>query len=192
MPDGDDAIEDARRAAGRFVAGVGVGVGALRPFGGGHINETFLAGTATGDLVVQRLNLSVFPDPEAVTDNIVAVHRHLRGACMPEPVPTVDGRWLLRDGSGAWRAWRRVPGAAPLSRSTPTAARAAGRLLGQFHGRLADLDPATLTETLPGFHDPAGRLAALRAAVAADPCSRAAGVAEEIARAESGAALVAL
>src|SRR2546423_15288416 len=109
MPDGDDAIGDARRAAGRFAAGlgVGVGIGAVRPFGGGHINETLLAGTATGDLVVQRLNLSVFSDPEAVTDNIVAVHRHLRGACMPEPVPTVDGRWLLRDGSGAWRAWRR-------------------------------------------------------------------------------------
>ena len=46
MPPGN-ATEDARRAAGRFA----VGVGAVRPFGGGHINETFLVGTPTGDLV---------------------------------------------------------------------------------------------------------------------------------------------
>jgi len=55
-----------------------------------------------------------------------------------------------------------------------------------------ELDPAALTETLPGFHDPGRRLAALREAVAADPCGRAAGVAAEIARAEAGAPLVAL
>ncbi|MDQ1491420.1 MAG: hypothetical protein QOJ23_3934 [Actinomycetota bacterium] len=193
MPPGDGvvddgAVEDARRAAGRFA----VGVAAVRPFGGGHINETFLAGTANGDLVLQRLNLSVFPDPAAVTANIVAVHRHLAGACMPEPVPALDGGWLVRDGSGVWRAWRRVPGAAPVGLSTPSVARAAGRLLGEFHHRLADLDPAALTETLPGFHDPGRRLAALRAAVAADPRGRAAGVAAEIARAEAGAPLVAL
>src|SRR5438309_1290125 len=182
------ATEDARRAAARFAAGLT----AVRPFGGGHINETFLVGTPTGDLVVQRLNLAIFPDPDAVTGNIIAVHDHLRGAFMPEPVPTGDGHWLLRDASGVWRAWRRVPGAVPVSLPTPTVAGAAGRLLGAFHRRLAGLDPAALTETLPGFHDPARRLAALRAAVAADPRGRAAGVAAEIARAEAGAPLVIL
>ena len=181
-------VVEARRAAEWFAAGVG----AVRPFGGGHINETFLVATAIGELVVQRLNPAVFPDPDGLTANIVAVHRHLRGACMPEPVPTRDGRWLLRDGSGAWRAWRRVPGAAPVAASTPTAAHNAGRLLGRFHRGLAGLDPAALSETLPGFHDPGRRLAALRAAVAADPCRRAAGVAAEIAAAEAGEPLVAL
>jgi len=120
------------------------------------------------------------------------VHGHLRGAAMPEPVPTRDGPWLRRDGSGVWRAWRRVTGAAPVPTSTPAAAREAGRLLGRFHRGVAGLDPAGLTETLPGFHDPGRRLAALRAAVAADPCGRVAGVAEEIARAEAGEPLVAL
>src|SRR5438128_1410523 len=79
------AIDEARRAAGRFAAGVG----GVRPFGGGHINETFLVGTPAGDLVLQRINRSVFPDPEAVTANIVAVHDHLGGACMPRPLPTL-------------------------------------------------------------------------------------------------------
>jgi N-acetylhexosamine 1-kinase len=182
------AGDDAWRAANRFAAGVE----AVRPFGGGHINETFLVAGPTGELVLQRLNLAVFPDPDGLTANVLAVHRHVGGAGMPEPVPTLNGEWLLRDGSGAWRAWRRVPGAAPVVRSTPAAARAAGRLLGEFHRRLAGLDPAALTETLPGFHDPGRRLAALREAVAADPQGRAAGVAEEIAAAEAGEPLVAL
>ena len=66
-------------------------VGAVERFGGGHINDTFLVDTAAGQLVVQRLNTTVFRDPEAVTANIAVVHRHLGGAGLPEPVPTADG-----------------------------------------------------------------------------------------------------
>src|SRR5581483_8575583 len=182
------AADAARRAARRFAPEVS----AVRPFGGGHIHETFLAATSIGELVLQRLNLAVFPDPDRVTANIIAVHRHLGGALMPRPVPTPDGQWLVRAGSGVWRAWRRVPEAAPVAVSTPAAARAAGRLVGRFHRSVADLDPAVLVKTLPGFHDPARRLAALRAAVAADPRGRAAGAAAEIAAAEAASPLVAV
>jgi hypothetical protein len=82
----------------------------IRPFGTGHINDTYLAETPAGEYVVQRINTTVFHDPIAVTANILAVYRHLRGALMPEPVPTADGEWVVSDGSGAWRAWRRAPG----------------------------------------------------------------------------------
>ena len=159
-------------------------VTAIRPFGPGHINETFLVESPTGDHILQRVNSTVFPDPAAVTANILTVYRHL-GALMPEPVATPDGEWLVRDGSGAWRMWRRVDGA-PAETPTQAALNAAGSLLGRFHALLANLDPATLTETLPGFHDPGRRLEALRAVIAADPCGRVATVPEEI-----GAALAA-
>ena len=162
-------------------------VTAASPFGAGHINETFLVETAVGEYVVQRLNTAVFPDPDAVTANIVAVHRHLRGALMPEPVPTAGGEWLAWDGADPWRAWRRVPGAPLLEvAASPATLEAAGALLGRFHGLLADLDPAGLTETLPGFHNPARRLDALLAVVAADPCGRVATVPDEIAMALEG------
>ena len=162
----------------------------MEPFGGGHINETYRVTAPAGDLVLQRINRAVFPDPDAVTANIVALHRHLRDAgLLPEPVPTLDGRWLLDGDPAPWRAWRRVPGAAPPAAPTVPVARAAGRMLGQFHRAVAGLDPAEFVETLPGFHDPARRLAALRTVVAEDPCARAAGVAEEIGFAESGAPL---
>jgi Ser/Thr protein kinase RdoA (MazF antagonist) len=169
-------------------------VTAIRPFGSGHINDTWLAEAATGEYVVQRVNTAVFPDPEAVTANILTVHRHVRGELLPEPVPTATGgAWLLPDGSGAWRAWRRAAGKPRGSADAgPAELRSAAELLGRFHGLLADLDPAALTETLPGFHDPGRRLDALRAAVAADPCGRVATVQDEIATAEAAAPLAGL
>lgn len=165
-------------AVARLAARFGGPVRAVRPFGGGHINETFLAGTPAGDLVVQRINTAVFGDPEAVTGNIVAVVRHLGGALVPEPAATSAGEWLVQDQSGWWRAWRRAAGVTGVN--SLVALRSAGALLGRFHGRLAGLDPAVLCETLPGFHNPARRLDALRAVVAADPCGRVAGVEPEI------------
>lgn len=184
-----DAADHARSVAERF-AGT---VTAIRPFGTGHINDTFLAETPAGEYVVQRINTAVFNDPAAVTVNIGAVHRHLRGALMPEPVPTAGGDLLVLDGSGAWRAWRRAPGEPRTGADAgPAALQAAGALLGRFHALLADLAPHTITETLPGFHDPGGRLHALRAVVAADPCGRVATVREEIALAEAAEPLVEL
>jgi Ser/Thr protein kinase RdoA (MazF antagonist) len=164
---------------------------AVRPFGAGHINETFLVESAAGQYVVQRVNTAVFTDPKAVTANIVVVHRHLRGALMPEPVPTPDGQWLVWDGAAPWRAWRRAPGR-PLAsaEASPPALRAAGVFLGRFHGLVADLDPDALTETLPGFHDPGRRLEALRAVIEADPCGRVAAVQEEIDMARAAESLV--
>jgi N-acetylhexosamine 1-kinase len=173
----------ARRIAEAFVGSVTD----IRPFGAGHINETFLVETSTGEYVLQRLNTTVFPDPAAVTANILVVHRSLQGALMPEPVAAANGEWLVWEGAEPWRVWRRAPGG-PLAGAdaSPAALRSAGALLGRFHGAVADLDPARLAETLPGFHDPARRLDALRGVVAADPCGRVVTVPDEIGMALEG------
>ena len=191
MPCPED-VSELRRIAERFTGPLT----GISPFGTGHINSTFLVTTPAGDYVVQRINTAVFGDPEAVTDNILAVHRHLQGALLPEPVPAADGTrdWLVRDGSGgAWRAWRRVPGAPRAAKdAAPAELHSAAALLGRFHALVADLDPDGLTETLPGFHDPARRLDALRVVVAADPCGRVATVQEQIDMAEEAHSLAGL
>jgi Ser/Thr protein kinase RdoA (MazF antagonist) len=170
-------VAPVRRVAERF-AGTVTGI---RRFGRGHINDTYLVDGPAGELVVQRINTAVFPDPDSVTANILAVHRHLQGALMPEPVATSEGDWLVWDESGPWRAWRRVRGAPrPAAKASITALCNAAALVGRFHAGLADLDPGRLTETLPGFHDPARRLDALRAVIAADPRGRVATVEPEI------------
>jgi N-acetylhexosamine 1-kinase len=179
-------VIQARAAAERFVDDVV----SVSPFGGGHINETVLVRTATDDYVVQRVNQSVFADADAVMANILAVHRHLHGRFVPEPVAARTGAWLVYEDGEPWRAWRRMADAAPADSLTPAIAASAGRLLGRFHSALDDLEPTTLTTTLPGFHDLDRRLRDLRAAVDADPADRAASVSTEIEMAFAAAPLV--
>jgi Ser/Thr protein kinase RdoA (MazF antagonist) len=169
------------------------------PFGRGHINETFLVTTGHDDYVrreyvVQRINGEVFAEPDLLMQNIVTVSQHLAERFMPDLVPglvsEIGGGWLVREGGDAWRVWDRVPSAEPIDAPTPARVAAAAHLLGRFHAGVADLDPARLHETLPGFHDPRRRLGLLRAAVDADPVGRVSGVRAEIAAAFKGEALV--
>jgi len=158
--------DEATAVAARFVDDVR----STRRFGGGHINDTFLVDAPSGEYVLQKLNTRVFDDPDGVMRNIGLVIAHLDGRLVPDLAYT----------EGAWRMWHRVPDAAPVSEVTAARAASAGQLLGRFHTLVVDLDPTALTETLPNFHDPARRLAALQRAVAADIRQRVASVREEI------------
>ena len=166
--------------AARMAAAFVDDVAAVQPFGHGHINDTFLAESVGGDVIVQRLNSAVFRDPDSLMANVLAVHHHLGGELVPVPVPARAGGWLAHDGDDAWRAWRRVSDARPARDQSEPIARAAGTLLGSFHARLAGLDAAIVVETLPGFHDLRRRLQALRAAIDADVCGRVEGARAEI------------
>ena len=49
------------------------------PFGSGHINDTFLAKRAGGEpFILQRINTTVFPDADAMMENISRVTAHIR------------------------------------------------------------------------------------------------------------------
>jgi Ser/Thr protein kinase RdoA (MazF antagonist) len=166
-------------------------------FGRGHINETFLVTTEQDDherqheYVVQRLNPAIFAEPAPVMRNAARVSTHLQGRFVPRPVAARAGGWMVFDGGETWRAWHRVIGAETIDAARPQHAASAGRLLGRFHSALAGLDPALVQVTLPGFHDPTRRLAALRAVVAADPCGRVGGVQREVEAALAAAPLAA-
>jgi Ser/Thr protein kinase RdoA (MazF antagonist) len=132
------------------------------------------------DYVLQRVNQAVFTDPEGLTANMLAVHRHVGADLTPIPVAAPDGRFLLAHGDHLWRAAECVPDAATCGDIDPDLARQAGVFLGKFHGALAGFDPDQLVVTLPGFHDVRARVAALRGAVAADRCGRVAAAGPEI------------
>ena len=165
-------------------------VASVRRFGAGHINETFLVATPRRDYIVQRINRTVFPAPQQLMDNVIAVSTHLGGRLVPQLVAARRGGWLVCAGDDVWRAWIRLSGGATIGHPTPARAASAAQLLGRFHVALADLNPSMLHETLPDFHDPARRLAGLRDVVDADPCGRADGVGAEIAAAFAAARLV--
>lgn len=133
------------------------------PVRGGHIHRTWLA---DGRWIVQRCNTAVFPDLDAVMGNMTALCR----ASFPElmPVAADNGSWLWRDAAGG--CWRVLPYLAGTVAPSGRDAAAVGRGLGAWHAAVARLDPRGLRVTLPGFHDPAERLAALRRVAPAGGC----------------------
>lgn len=98
-------------------------------------------------------------------------------------IPTRNGEayYTSEDGQ-CWRAYRFVDKAHSHDTiNTVQGAEITGRAFGEFQEQLIDLPAPPLHETIPNFHCGPRRLADLRAAVASDPCGRAASVAAELA-----------
>lgn len=170
---------------------------AMEPLPGGYINESYRVSLAAAGArthwLLQRINPSVFTDPEALMANIVHVTRHvsrrLRDGGVADwrrrtlvVVPARDGRSFHRGVEGA--AWRLFPfiesTTVRTEAATPELARAAARAFGEFLRLVADYDGPPLRETIPGFHDTAARFGALVRVVRADPIGRVAEAGPEI------------
>jgi Ser/Thr protein kinase RdoA (MazF antagonist) len=149
----------------------------FEPLGSGHINDTLLVTLAAGaprQVVLQRLNRAVFPEPEKIMANLTVLADHLAARLAKEPLAGADPRMVVRPLGGSaghryfrdpggdfWRLITYVEDAVHREAlATPEAAREAGRGLGLFHRLTADLDPARLADTLPGFHVAPGYLTA--------------------------------
>ena len=130
----------------------------VSPLGRGLINDSFLVRTASGRWVLQRLNGQVFPDPEGIMANLARLDAHLARQPWIDLVwPTLravaSGATWTRDEAGdLWRMMSYLPGEPLAAIRTPGQAAEVGRLLGQFHRAVADLEPRHLQVTLPGFH----------------------------------------
>lgn len=133
--------------------------------GNGNVNDTYLVHPAFGrPFILQRLNSAVFHDPAAIMHNLRIISRHLAARCavsqptpwwrVVEPLPTSSGADVHTDAQGGWwRALAFIDNAVAFDTVQSTAhGREIGLALGLFQRQLADLDPALLHDTLPGFH----------------------------------------
>ena len=143
------------------------------PHGNGHINETYLVRTDQScDYILQRMNTRVFPDVDALMDNVSAVSAYLRRIC-DDPrrvltlVPTTDGRSYHRTADGAcWRAMAFIPDGVCLEQAQSAEdMRQCGVGFGRFQSQLADFPARTLKEIIPRFHDTPERYRQLRQAI---------------------------
>ena len=129
----------------------------------GLMNPTWYAYARDGAaLVLQRVN-PIFS--AEVNIDIAAVTEHLgrKGLITPRLVPTRDGAlWIEHD--GVWRALTRIDGVCHDALSRPTQARAAGRIVAEFHRAVSDLDHRFRNRRL-GVHDTARHLRVLREAL---------------------------
>lgn len=153
---------------------------------GGHINASFLVSPPDEPprWLLQRVNRTVFSDPEQVMRNILVVLDAPRtGIALPSLVPTDSGRlWAVDDDGEVWRCWLLVPGAQTITEpGGPADAREAARAFGAFARVGAGIDATRLGETIAGFHDTPARLATLQRVIGRDPCGRAGSARAEIA-----------
>jgi len=185
--DGDEEGARRRAVAEAFaIPGRWLGSQPLRT---GWINETLVASFDEGGrrarYVQQRINRSVFREPERVMENVARVTAHVLAALEREGapererralqlVPARDGAPCWRDPAGeTWRTWRYVEGAS--SRDvvrTPAEAAAAAEAFARFQAQVADLPEPRLHETIPGFQDARLRFEQLLEAVRADAAGR--------------------
>lgn len=165
--------------------------GEVRPFGSGHINDTFLV-EGEKKAVLQRMNRSIFSSPEEVMENIVGVTEFLKkkvaengGDVMRETltvIPARDGKSYYLDSRGEyWRMYYLIENAISYDRVEREEDFYESALsFGNFQQLLADYPAETLHETIPGFHDTKARYEAFLKAVDEDVCGRAKNAAKEI------------
>ena len=167
---------------------------AVEPFSGpaGHINASYVVTTPRGGrFFLQRLNRHVFPDLDALMENVARVTRHVGGPL--RLVPTREGLAWARDDQGdVWRLYGFIEGAVGRTMASAADAERAAGAFGAFQRALADLPGPRLHETIPHFHDTPRRLESFECAVQRDSAGRAAEARKEIAQVQGRRELAAV
>lgn len=189
----DHDLEDAL-----FAFKLGETASYVKPFGSGHINDTYAVYMSVpgGDelrYVIQRINTDVFKDPHAVMENIFGVTEYLRRRIMERGgdadretlnyIKTKTGENYFEDAAGsAWRCYNYIPDSVCIeSVSDPMDFYNSAKSFGGFLRELEDYPAGTLHETIAKFHDTRKRLADFDKALARDVKNRAKNCAAEIA-----------
>ena len=151
---------------------------ALQPFGNGNINDTDLAiyrNTFTEtQVILQRVNRNVFPEPEAIMRNMHEITKHCHEKLeadakagnddrvwqMPRIVKTKDSKdYAVDDRGEVWRVITRILSAHAFDTAqSPEHALECGAALGHFHYLISDMSPKAIKDPLPGFHVTSGYL----------------------------------
>ena len=148
--------------------------------GGGHINRRYLVVTAKPHLyILQWLNGKVFKNLTGLMSNVIAVTDYLhkqvqdpRGALTL--IPTLTGEpYLMTPEGDCWRMYEYILDSVCLEAAeTAEDLRQSGVAFGMFQKQLADFPAATLTETIPHFHDTPDRYRIFREAIHTDAACR--------------------
>ncbi len=159
----------------------------------GHINTTwFITVTGGKKYVLQKINRSIFKQPQVVMNNIVAVTDFIREQLRANGGDVARGAlYAHRSDSGEsyyvddegeyWRLYDYITDATCYqSADSAELFCKVGYAFGHFQRQLADFDASVLGETIPNFHNTAVRYRTFCKAVEADVCGRAASVAEDI------------
>ena len=192
-----DGVRDRNLEDAIYAFGFGPRCSYVKPFGEGHINETYavyMPGEDGDELsyVLQRVNSNVFKDPGAVMSNIFGVTEYLRNAIREEGgdpdretlsyIKTKNGCNFFEDGEGEpWRCYNFIPDSVCYQMvERPEQFYQSASSFGHFLKQLIDYPASKLNETIPDFHNTVKRFDAFRVAMKRDLKNRAAGCRPEI------------
>lgn len=180
------ALEDAL-----YAFGFGTQCRYVKPFGAGHINETYavyMPGADGADeltYVLQRVNTNVFKDPAGVMENIFGVTEFMRDVIRGEGgdpdrgtlsyIKTKCGHNYFEDDEGQpWRCYNYIPDSVCYQTvERPEQFYQSARSFGHFLKQLGAYPAASLHETIPHFHDTVRRYEAFETALRRDVRDRA-------------------
>lgn len=159
-------------------------------YGNGHINDTYLV--TMPRYILQRINTSIFTNPDELMENIGNVTAFLRKKIAwaggdaergtLTVVPTKEGgKYYKVDDNNVFRVYKFIEGTKTIENSkTAEDLYEAGVGFGNFQKLLADFPVDRLYETIRDFHHTPKRIEALREAVRQDKAGRAESVRKEI------------
>lgn len=154
-----------------YAFGFGTNCSYVKPFGEGHINETYAVYMPDQDgqdiprYVLQRINTNVFKNPDQVMDNIFGVTEYLRNVIRQDGgdldretlsyIKTKDGESYFEDDNGQpWRCLHYVPNSVCYQQvERPEQFYQSALSFGHFLKQLGDYPAESLYETIPQFHD---------------------------------------
>ena len=133
----------------------------IGPFGAGRIHETFAIPADRPAFLLQRINTHVFPDPIGLTANADLVSSVTSSPLQFER--DEQSKLVVIDDGGAWRLVRFIANSCvPSEPVSPQEAASIGHAFGAFAAEAAAIDPDTVLETIPHFHDTPRRYRALQ------------------------------
>lgn len=185
-----DGVDNLNLEDALYAFGFGPQCSYVKPFGEGHINETYavyMPGEEGDEFcyILQRVNSNVFKDPAGVMDNIFNVTEYLRNVIREEggdpdretlsAIKTKDGSTYFEDGEGQpWRSYHYIPNSVCYQLvEEPEQFYQSASSFGHFLKQLGDYPASNLNETIPDFHNTEKRFDAFTFALKRDIKNRA-------------------
>lgn len=163
----------------------------IEGYGNGHINDTYLC-EAAPRVILQRVNIKVFKNPDEVMQNIFNITEHLKKKITnaggnPDRetlnvIRTRDGQNFYKlDDENYFRMYRFVEDSVSFETvDNPIQLYHAGKAFGRFQNMLDDYPAESLFETIVNFHNTPERVKQLEAAISKNAAGRLKAVQEEL------------
>lgn len=162
----------------------------VSPYGGGHINDTYIS--ESGNYIIQKINTNVFGDYQCLMDNILNITEFLKKKIILEGgdpdretltvVKTISGENFFETEYGeVFRVYKYIKNSKTVNKiQHEKDLYYSARAFGKFQRMLSDFPSEKLNETIKNFHNTPARFLDFENAVQKDEYGRSNEVKSEI------------